>query len=61
MAHDEKSVAASPHQFLIDVEETICVMLKQEDTDSDFQTSVTDASPKLMALGIARSSFGLIC
>ena len=55
MSHDEKSVS-SPRRFLIDVEETIRVVLEQEDTDGDFQISVTDAGPKLMALGTATSN-----
>ncbi|KAL4064454.1 glycoside hydrolase family 37 protein [Scleroderma yunnanense] len=55
MSHDEKSVT-SPRRFLIDVEETIRVVLEQEDTDGDFQISITDAGPKLMALGTATSN-----
>jgi alpha,alpha-trehalase len=41
---------------LIDVEETIRVVLEQEDTDGDFQISVTDAGPKMLALGTATSN-----
>lgn len=55
MSHDEKSVTG-PRRFLIDVEETIRVILEQEDTDGDFQISVTDAGPKTMALGTATSN-----
>lgn len=55
MSHDEKSITA-PRRFLIDVEETIRVVLEQEDTDGDFQISITDAGPKLMALGTATSN-----
>jgi alpha,alpha-trehalase len=55
MSHDEKSVS-SPRRFLIDVEETIRVVLEQEDTDGDFQICVTDAGPKLMALGTVTSN-----
>lgn len=55
MSHDEKSITA-PRRFLIDVEETIRVVLEQEDTDGDFQISVTDAGPKLMPLGTATSN-----
>ncbi|KIY43976.1 alpha,alpha-trehalase-neutral trehalase [Fistulina hepatica ATCC 64428] len=55
MSHDEKTVTA-PRRFLIDVEETIRVVLEQEDTDGDFQISVTDAGPKLMPLGTATSN-----
>ena len=56
MSHDEKSVTAPPRRFLIDVEETIRVILEQEDTDGDFQISVTDAGPKMMTLGTATSN-----
>lgn len=55
MSHDEKSVTG-PRRFLIDVEETIRVILEQEDTDGDFQICVTDAGPKMMALGTATSN-----
>jgi hypothetical protein len=55
MSHDEKSIA-TPRRFLIDVEETIRVVLEQEDTDGDFQISVTDAGPKLIPLGTATSN-----
>ncbi|KAG5337287.1 hypothetical protein C0989_009933 [Termitomyces sp. Mn162] len=55
LSHDEKSVTG-PRRFLIDVEETIRVVLEQEDTDGDFQISVTDAGPKMMALGTATSN-----
>lgn len=54
-SHDEKNVS-TPRRFLIDVEETIRVVLEQEDTDGDFQISVTDAGPKMMALGTATSN-----
>ena len=54
MSHDEKSTA--PRRFLIDVEETILVVLEQEDTDGDFQISVADAGSKMMALGTVTSS-----
>jgi len=54
MSHDEKS--SVPRRFLIDVEETIRLVLEQEDTDGDFQISVTDAGPKTMALGTATSN-----
>lgn len=55
MSHDEKSVTG-PRRFLIDVEETIRAILEQEDTDGDFQISVSDAGPKFMALGTATSN-----
>ncbi|KAI6108140.1 glycoside hydrolase family 37 protein [Pisolithus sp. B1] len=43
MSHDEKS-------------RTIRVVLEQEDTDGDFQISITDAGPKLVPLGTATSN-----
>ncbi|KAH9998930.1 glycoside hydrolase family 37 protein [Russula vinacea] len=55
MSHDEKSHSA-PRRFLIDVEETIRLVLEQEDTDGDFQISVTDAGPKILSLGTATSN-----
>lgn len=54
MSHDEKPTA--PRRFLIDVEETIRVILEQEDTDGDFQISITDAGPKILSLGTATSN-----
>jgi alpha,alpha-trehalase len=55
MSHDEKS-RSSPRRFLIDVEETIRLVLEQEDTDGDFQISITDAGPKILSLGTATSN-----
>lgn len=55
MSHDEKSHSA-PRRFLIDVEETIRLVLEQEDTDGDFQISVMDAGPKILSLGTATSN-----
>ncbi|KAF5371438.1 hypothetical protein D9757_009982 [Collybiopsis confluens] len=54
LSHDKK--ASQPRRFLIDVEETIRLVLEQEDTDGNFQISVTDAGPKVMALGTATSN-----
>ena len=54
MSHDEKSSA--PRRFLIDVEDTIRLILEQEDTDGDFQISITDAGPKILSLGTATSN-----
>jgi hypothetical protein len=36
LSHDEVSTRA-PRRFLIDVEETLRIVLEQEDTDRDFQ------------------------
>lgn len=38
LSHDELSTRA-PRRFLIDVEETLRIVLEQEDTDRDFQVS----------------------
>lgn len=55
LSHDEKSSTA-PRRFLIDVDETIRLVLEQEDTDGDFQVSITDSGPKVMSLGTATSN-----
>ncbi|KAF8519554.1 alpha,alpha-trehalase-neutral trehalase [Gautieria morchelliformis] len=55
LSHDEKS-SAGPRRFLIDVDETIRLVLEQEDTDGDFQISITDSGPKVMSLGTATSN-----
>lgn len=55
LSHDEQSVRA-PRRFLIDVEETLRLVLEQEDTNGDFQIGVVDAGPKLMSLGTASSN-----
>lgn len=41
---------------MIDVDETLRVILEQEDTDRDFQICITDAGPKLLSLGTATSN-----
>jgi alpha,alpha-trehalase len=38
------------------VEETLRLVLEQEDTNGDFQIGVVDAGPKLMSLGTASSN-----
>lgn len=45
-----------PRKFLIDVEETMRIVLEQEDTDGNFQISVTDSGPKVLALGTVTSN-----
>ncbi|CDZ97620.1 trehalase-domain-containing protein [Phaffia rhodozyma] len=55
LSHDEKSTTA-PRRFLIDVEETMRLVLEQEDTDGDFQICITDSGPKVMTLGTATSN-----
>lgn len=55
LSHDEKSRSA-PRRFLIDVEETIRLVLEQEDTNNDLQISIIDAGPKSFSLGTATSN-----
>ncbi|KAL7410527.1 glycoside hydrolase family 37 protein [Mrakia frigida] len=55
LSHDEITKSA-PRRFLIDVEETLRLVLEQEDTDGDFQISITDSGPKVMTLGTATSN-----
>lgn len=51
---DEQSL--KPRKFLVDVEETMRIVLEQEDTDGNFQISVTDSGPKVLALGTPNSN-----
>lgn len=55
LSHDEVSTRA-PRRFLIDVEETMRIILEQEDTNGDFQIAVHDSGPKLLSLGTASSN-----
>jgi len=55
LSHDEITPSA-PRRFLIDVEETMRIVLEQEDTDDNFQISIYDSGPKLLALGTASSN-----
>lgn len=41
---------------MVDVDETMRLVLEQEDTDNNFQISVFDSGPKLLALGTASSN-----
>ncbi|ORY27167.1 putative Alpha,alpha-trehalase [Naematelia encephala] len=52
---DENSRSA-PRRFLVDVEETMRIVLQQEDTDADYQISIHDSGPKLVSLGTASSN-----
>lgn len=45
-----------PRKFLIDVEETMRIVLDQEDTDGNFQISITDSGPKVFSLGTETSN-----
>lgn len=47
---------SAPRRFLVDVEETLRLVLEQEDTDANFQISIYDSGPKLLALGTASSN-----
>ncbi|KAL7424074.1 alpha,alpha-trehalase nth1 [Cryptotrichosporon argae] len=55
LSHDE-TTATAPRRFLVDVEETMRIVLEQEDTDNNFQISVYDSGPKLVSLGTASSN-----
>ncbi|KAL1406900.1 alpha,alpha-trehalase nth1 [Vanrija albida] len=54
LSHDE--VPSAPRRFLVDVEETIRLVLAQEDTDNNCQISIHDSGPKLISLGTASSN-----
>ena len=45
-----------PRRFLVNVDDTLAVVLEQEDTDRNAQISITDAGPKLFSLGTASSN-----
>ncbi|RSH94103.1 alpha,alpha-trehalase nth1 [Saitozyma podzolica] len=55
LSHDEVTPSA-PRRFLVDVEETMRIVLEQEDTDKNFQISIYDSGPKLLSLGTASSN-----
>ena len=50
------AVQEAPRRFIIDVEETMRLVLEQEDTDGNFQISITDSGPKVLSLGTATSN-----
>ncbi|PWN25540.1 putative neutral trehalase [Jaminaea rosea] len=54
LSHD--AIQESPRRFIVDVEETMKLVLEQEDTDGNFQISVTDSGPKVLSLGTATSN-----
>ncbi|KAI7854955.1 trehalase-domain-containing protein [Circinella umbellata] len=51
-SHDDKNKA---QKFLLDVKETLKVLVEQEDTDGDFQITVNDLGPKTFTVGTADS------
>lgn len=51
---DEPSL--KPRKFLVDVEETMRLVLEQEDTDNKAQIHITDSGPKVFALGTVGSN-----
>ncbi|KAF4768131.1 hypothetical protein HAV15_002436 [Penicillium sp. str.  len=53
-SHDEAS--GQPRKFLIEVEETLAALLKQEDTDQNMQITIEDLGPKVISVGTAASS-----
>ncbi|KAI7959515.1 hypothetical protein MJO28_003306 [Puccinia striiformis f. sp. tritici] len=54
LSHDEKPIQA--RKFLLPVQETIRLVLEQEDTNGDFQISITDSGPKLLSVGTVSSN-----
>ncbi|GAA5983817.1 hypothetical protein JCM11641_005204 [Rhodosporidiobolus odoratus] len=54
MSHDEQSLKS--RKFLVDVEETMKLVLEQEDTDANFQIHAADKGPKVFSLGTAGSN-----
>ncbi|CAO1635761.1 unnamed protein product [Parajaminaea phylloscopi] len=54
LSHD--AIQESPRRFIVDVDETMRLVLEQEDTDGNFQISVTDSGPKVLSLGTATSN-----
>ncbi|KAI9317208.1 trehalase-domain-containing protein [Dichotomocladium elegans] len=52
-SHDPKSSKAQ--KFLLDVNETLQILMEQEDTDGDFQITVNDLGPKSFLVGTADS------
>ncbi|KAF7714983.1 Neutral trehalase [Penicillium ucsense] len=53
-SHDEAS--GQPRKFLINVDETLEALLKQEDTDQNMQITIEDVGPKTLSVGTAGSS-----
>lgn len=54
LSHD--NIADAPRRFIVDVDETMRLILEQEDTDGNFQISITDSGPKVLSLGTATSN-----
>lgn len=49
LSHD--AVASGSRRFIVNVAETIQLLLNQEDSDGNYQISITDVGPKVMNLG----------
>ncbi|GAA5887318.1 hypothetical protein JCM6882_002490 [Rhodosporidiobolus microsporus] len=54
MSHDEQSLKS--RKFLVDVEETMKLVLEQEDTEGKFQIHAADKGPKVFSLGTVGSN-----
>ncbi|CAD6890322.1 unnamed protein product [Tilletia controversa] len=54
LSHDAEQDGT--RRFIVDVEETMRLVLEQEDTDGNFQISITDSGPKVVSLGTATSN-----
>jgi alpha,alpha-trehalase len=55
MSHGQKTVTG-PRHFIVDVDETVRVLLEQEDTNRDSKISITDHGPKVLAIGTVPSN-----
>ncbi|KAJ5679658.1 Neutral trehalase [Penicillium macrosclerotiorum] len=47
---------AHPRKFLIEVDDTLEALLRQEDTDKNMQITIEDVGPKVLSVGTAASS-----
>lgn len=53
LSHDPH--APAPRRFIVDVDDTMQRLLDQEDSDGNYQISITDVGPKVMQLGTEES------
>ncbi|KDN52127.1 glycoside hydrolase family 37 protein [Tilletiaria anomala UBC 951] len=54
LSHDASQ--ENPRRFIVDVDETMRLVLEQEDTDGNFQINITDGGPKVVQLGTVDSN-----
>lgn len=53
-SHDETHTV--PRRFLVDVDKTLEVLLRNEDTDGNMQITIEDSGPKVLTLGTVNSN-----